>query len=179
MSKTKATTKPAKSAAATAAALQGKGAPGTALALPSNTAMNLPAGVSVKRVLTLPTLNLKERGEARSIAFLENPKISKVKGKVVAGKATDPATVAPVADIETGEQFTFLIPAVVLSNLARDYGDPGATDKDGKTVDPTLVQVRGLAFYIRCDGKRTDTQRYKDFTIVELDVPRIETPGAA
>lgn len=130
----------------------------TALAIPAPRApVALPEGVRVRRLVTVPSLVLKDAGNARTLLIQSEIRVSKIEGKKGEnGVKEKPADICDVTDLETGEQFIFLVPAVVKSNLERDYGD----DVEGYV---------GKAFYIRCDGKRNESQRYKDYTIIEVE----------
>ncbi len=130
--------------------------PSTAVTLaPSSGLTALPAGLKVKRILTVPSLVLKVPGEGRALYFVSAIRVSKVVKKAVEGQPVEkPANIADVGDVATGEQFIFLVPSVVQSNLERDYPNE---DYVGKT------------FYIENAGKRTQSQRYNDFKIFEVE----------
>jgi hypothetical protein len=133
----------------------------------------LPAGVTIKRHVTLPSLAIKNPGQAEILTILDPMRVSKIKQKVEldsAGKPKaprEPATICTVGrhagehnpSAKTG-QFTFIVPAVVRENLERDY----PADADG------VVGYVGKSFYIVNCGKRTESQRYNDFQIAEADV---------
>lgn len=120
-------------------------APAASAAMPSN--------FKPLRVITLPSLVLKMAGDARALKFLDAMRVSSVVDKPTAeGKKKEPATICGVIDVATGEQFTFLVPAVVKANLIRDF--PGDT-------------YVGKVFWIECLGRRKEGQRYNDFKIVE------------
>lgn len=148
MSKKETETKPASSAKSAAATLSGA----VAVIGSANTAMVLPAGIKVKRAVTLPSLVLKNLGQSTMIQFTTSVRISTVVDKKDTKR--EPAKIANVRDITTGQEFIFLVPSVVLANLERDYPNEGYVN---------------AAFFIRNDGKRTETQRYNDFTIVEVE----------
>lgn len=112
----------------------------------------LPANIRVKRMVTVPSLVLKNSGDKRVLLICDAMRISKVVDKK--DTAREPATVCTVGDIETGEQFIFLVPSVVKSNLERDYPND---------------EYVGKTFYIECLGKRNESQRYKDFRIMEVE----------
>lgn len=119
------------------------------------TGMNLPEGFKAKRTITLPSLVLKEVGAAKTVKILDEMRVSKIESKPTAdGKKREPATICTVVDVATGEQAIMLVPAVVKANLLRDY-------PDGKYV--------GLTFYVKNNGKRSESQRYNDFMIVEVE----------
>lgn len=116
-------------------------------------AIDLPAGIRVVKNVTMPSLTLKPN-EPHCLVFVSPMRISSVITKAGDGKDKEPATIADVGDVETGEAFIGIIPAVVKSNLERDYPNDGYV---GKT------------FYIENLGKRTQGQRYNDFRILEID----------
>lgn len=149
----------AKSAKAAAAELTG-----TAVAVVPyvSGAMTLPAGVKIKRVVTVPSLVIKETGQVEMVQIQSAIRVSKV---VDTKQKREPANICDVAKIETGEQFILLLPKVVESNLLRDY--PGVNE-DGT---PEYV---GRAFYIENLGKRTEAQRYNDFRIAEIELDAAE-----
>lgn len=144
----------AKSAKSAAAELSGQSA--VVVGKPAG-ALALPPGVKIKRVVTVPSLALKNVGDSRILQFLDGLRVSKVTDKE---SKREPATVATVADMTTGEQFIFICPAVVKANLERDYAD---INPDGT---PGYV---GRAFYIENLGKRTESQRYNDYRIAEVE----------
>lgn len=116
--------------------------------------VSLPAGIVVKRVVTLQSLVMKADSEPRALTIHSAIRVSTVIKKPKAGETAEkPANVCDVTDMETGEAFIFLVPSVVQSNLERDYPEEGYV---------------GKSFYIRNDGKRNTSQRYFDFTIVEV-----------
>jgi hypothetical protein len=120
-------------------------------------AMNvkLPEGFKVKRQVTLPSLALKQVNVSRVLRINDEMRISKIQDKPDAqGKKREPATICTVTDLETGVLYTLIVPAVVKANLERDY-------PDGKYV--------GLAFQITNMGKRSESQRYNDYQILEVE----------
>lgn len=119
------------------------------------TAFQLPAGMKVAKVVTLPSLVMKNANEPRVLMIVSPFRISNVQGKKLAdGSFEKPATICDVGDVQTGEQMIFLAPAVVQKNLTDTYPND---DFVGKT------------FYIENLGKRQSSQRYNDFKIVELE----------
>lgn len=158
----------AKSAKGAADTLQGKS---TAVAV--HTPMQLPAGFTAKRALQLPSLVMKTQGEQRILIFMGNMEVSTVKPK----PNEAPATVAAVVDPTTGEQFKFLVPAVVESTLCDVFGPSGHQRPDRKDLtaraklyaDTDLIHK---AFAIRNCGKR-EGKRHVDFEVVEVDGPTI------
>lgn len=124
-------------------------APGAAITAPP---ASLPEGFTVKRRITLPSLALKQVGQGRALKIMEEMRISKVKDK--SDQKREPATVCPVTDMATGEVFTFIVPAVVRENLRDNYPDDSYV---GKT------------FWIVNKGKRSESQRYNDFEVSEVE----------
>lgn len=122
---------------------------------PAATAAKLPEGFKIKRSITLPVLVLKKAGDSKTVKIQDAMRVSKIEQKAdAAGKKREPATICTVVEVLTGEQFTMLVPAVVKSNLLRDY------------PDDTYV---GKVFMIENMGKRTEAQRYNDFRIYEVE----------
>lgn len=117
------------------------------------TAAKLPAGFKVERVITLPSMSLKTPGEGKVLRFDSLMRISDIKQKAAAGKDMEPATIANVTDMETGEQAILLVSAVVKSNLERDY---------------PKGEYKGKCFWVCNRGKRKPGQRYVDFDIQEV-----------
>lgn len=174
--------KPAVSASAAAESLQ----TGTAPAEAENTAvtvfqpMKLPEKFKVKRVLTLPTLNLRE-GAGVTLRIDTAPAISDVVDK---SGQKGPATVSDVTDVETGQQMRWLIPSVVMSNFIKAYSRSDehkaaalkAQDAepkkqiDGSVLAAADVQIVGMVFAVQNMGKRKEGQRYWDYNIVELEL---------
>lgn len=138
-------------------------APGTALAVAGP--MKLPSGLKLKQRLTLPSLVMKTKGDERALVFLSPIHASKVvTGKVDAeGKPEKPANVANVGDVTTGEEFVFLVPAVVRSTLIQEYPDDSYVRK---------------VFYIRNEGKR-EGKRHIDFTVAEVDASDLTSVAQA
>ncbi len=116
---------------------------------------NVPEGYKVKRQITLPSLAIKAPNESHILRFDTAMRISDVMDKPKGdAKPRDPATIANVTEVGTGEQFIFIVPMVVKKNLERDYkGDAYV----------------GCVFQITNKGKRKESQRYNDFAIAELE----------
>lgn len=125
------------------------------VALPAGArVVKLPEGVKIKRHVTLPSLTLK-RNEPRILFFVSEMRISQVKGKKKPdGTYEEPAIIADVGDIETGEQLILLVPTVVKKNLEEMY--PSG-------------EYKGKTFFIENLGKKKDGQRYNDFQISEVE----------
>lgn len=137
---------------------KGKKAATAATAAPTIAAagkMDLPEGIKAKRVVTLPSFAIKKPGESRTVKILDAMRVSKIVQKAdEKGKTREPATICTVVDLATGEQATMIVAAVVKANLERDYAGE---------------KYVGLSFYIKNLGKRTESQRYNDFQIVEVE----------
>lgn len=113
----------------------------------------LPEGYAVARAVTLPSLSIK-KGASYPLRIDSEMRVSKVKEKVEAGKKPrEPATICDATNVADGEQYIFIVPAVVKENLTRDY-------PNGSYV--------GKVFQIANMGKRQENQRYFDFSILEL-----------
>lgn len=120
----------------------------------------LPSGFRVKRQVILPSLSLKEN-EPRTLKIMDAMRVSTVKaetGKPRKGADGEtlpqkPATVCPVTDVTTGEQFTLIVPAVMEGNLKENY--PGDS-------------YVGLTFFVMKKPKRPG-KRYFDFEISEVE----------
>lgn len=120
----------------------------------------LPAGVTVMRPITMPTLNLrpgeprilKVTGAMRQSTFVD-PDPSKQKEK--------PATVMPVVDVVTGEAMTLLLPVVLEKNLVETF-------PEGEYV--------GKTFLMEKLGKRPG-KRYFDFRLLEVEYTKPEPAG--
>ena len=113
------------------------------------------AGFKVKKQVTMPSLSMKE-GQQYALRFDSAMRVSEVMDKKVkdGGKPREPATIANVTNVETGEAYVFIVPTVVKMNLERDYKDEAYV---------------GCIFQITHKGKRNTTQRYFDFAISELE----------
>lgn len=140
---------------------------GTSTSLAVLPPANLPAGITVKRHVTLPSLAIKEKGQAEILTIMDPLRVSKIKQKDKESNR-EPATICTIGR-HVGEHnpkatqgmFTFIVPTVVKGNLERDYVD----EKTGE------IHYVGKSFFIRNLGKRTESQRYNDFEIFEVDVP--------
>lgn len=168
----KASKKPAKSARATAEALQG-----TSVAIVAPGGLSLPEGFKAKRNLQTPSLVMKVPGEQRVLLFQGNMEVSTVKNK----KGEASATVADVIDFQTGELFKFLVPSVVESSLIQavnpdDEPLPTGTERLGSDKIRREVYSRtpvaGMLLAIRNAGKR-EGKRHVDFEVVELEAPKL------
>lgn len=160
------TKKKAVSAKSAAAALQGNTLP--AVVAPG--ALSLPSGFVPVRNLQMPSLVMKKPGEQRLLRFDSPLQVSGVKPK----PNEAPATVADVTDVQTGELFKFLVPAVVESSIIQTFGAPGDNALSGKDRGDIKkrqqiydgVSVQGRILAIRNAGKR-EGKRHVDFEVVE------------
>ena len=138
---------------------------GTSVALAVSMALSapLPSGIVLKRRLTVPSLVMKTKGERRFLAIADALRESKVPGKQLKApiKLEDgtvqthekPATICTVGDVETGEVFTWLVPAVVKSTFVQE----GEGD-----------WYVGRCFMVENLGKR-EGKRHVDFAVAEVD----------
>lgn len=125
---------------------------GTAVALAGSSKVALPEGYTVARAVTLPSLSIKQ-GASYPLRIDSPMRVSKVKEKAGEEKKREPATICDATNVVDGEQYIFIVPAVVKENLTRDY--------------PNNSYV-GKVFQIANMGKRQENQRYFDFSILEL-----------
>lgn len=125
---------------------------------------NLPAGIALVRRLTMPSLVMNKLGERRFLAIADALRVSKVPGKInKEGVQEKPATVCTVGDVETGEVFTWLVPAVVQSTFVQDYeGD----------------SYVGKCFMVENLGKR-EGKRHIDFAVAEVDASGLTAQAGA
>lgn len=129
-----------------------KATTGTALAPVTGTAIKLPEGIKAVRRVTMPSLALKNPGDEKILCIADAMRVSAVKDK--SEQKREPATICSVGDVLTGEMYTYIVPAVVKSNLLRDYPDDSYV---------------GKSFHIKNMGRRNENQRYNDFSIIEVD----------
>jgi hypothetical protein len=109
----------------------------------------------VKRHVTLPTLGKLKDGQVIYIRFDSVMSVSKVTKPQKDGQPKEePATIAQVTMLDTGELYTFLVPAVVKSVLNEEY--PKET-------------YLGKGFAITQVGQK-DGKRYKNYTVAELEL---------
>ncbi len=142
---------------------------GTSVTTASTTAIAgakpLPEGIVLKRRITLPSLSIKDKGEVRYLAIADEMRISKVPGKLrTNGKRDEPATICTVGDVLTGEVFTWLVPAVCKKHLEQDYPDAAYV---------------GKCFMVENVGKRTESQKYHDMALAEVDATALTQKAAA
>lgn len=115
--------------------------------------VSLPAGFKVVKQITLPSLAIKKAGDSKILKIMDAMRISKVVDKSAEGKKREPATICTVTDMETGELFTFIVPAVVKKNLQETYEHDSYVDR---------------IFQITNKGKRNEAQKYYDFQLLEV-----------
>lgn len=127
--------------------------------MPAASSAQLPEGFRAKKLITLPTLVMKEASEPRILRFDTAMRVSTFDNKKGGAKGDggkrieEPATVAAVTDMQSGEQMQFIVPSVVKANLEREYAD-----------NDYVLKI----FRIQCLGKRVG-KRYRDFSIMEVD----------
>jgi len=115
---------------------------------------NLPPGFKQVKAVTLPALVL-QLNEPRILQFDAAIRQSTITADPKKQREK-PADIAPVTDLETGEQFTLLVPSIVKSELSEKY------PKD------TYV---GKAFRIVKLEKRKG-KRYHDMNINEVAIEK-------
>lgn len=133
--------------------------------LPVAGARPLPAGIVLKRRITLPSLSMKKKGDIRYLTIADPMRVSKVVDKPTAdGKVKEPATICTVGDVLTGEVYTWIVPAVCKKNILDDYPDESYV---------------GKCFMVENMGKRTDGQRYHDFSLAEVNADALTAQARA
>lgn len=94
-------------------------------------------GFKVKKALTLPVLKLKP-GEEVYIQFAGHMHVSKDTGQTMNGKKMEPATVANVIDLTTGEMHVLICATVLNKEINENYPDDSYV---GKAFAITLIRV--------------------------------------
>lgn len=150
-------TDPARNAQQSAPGAETAQAPGTALVAAP---IKLPAGLTVKRQVIMPTLNLKV-GEPRVLYCVEAMRESTYKETDPKKEKEKPATIMPVGDVMDGTAYTLLVPAVLESSIREAY--------------PQDSYV-GKMFYMEKLPKRAG-KRYFDFRLLEAE--GTPAPGGA
>jgi hypothetical protein len=107
-------------------------------------------GFKVSKLVTIPQLSIKYTGNSCAIKITSAIAESKVPPK----NGEQPASVIHCVNLEDGQICVFIVPAVVMFNLTRDY--------------PNDSYV-GKSFFIKNLGRRKEGQRYGDYGIVELE----------
>lgn len=107
----------------------------------------------VKRLVTVPTLTLKS-GTVYYLKFLTPIAVSKVVNKDKDGKVQEPAHIAQVVQLDSGEARTLIVNAVLASIMVEEFPNDSYVDK-GFQIEPTTPK----------EGKR-----YKGFTVAELEL---------
>lgn len=111
------------------------------------------SGFTRKKAVTLPSFVIKKEGDVRNFLFTSAMRKSDVVTKDKDGKAQEPATVANVTDLNSGEEGIYLVNTVVAENLRKMYPDDGYVQKK---------------FEIEHKGKK-DGKRYGSFSVYELE----------
>jgi hypothetical protein len=125
------------------------------------TAFALPDNMKLTRVRALvrPFLLIKNKGDGRLLLFRGAMELVQLKGRdadnkvAKGGKPREPATVCDVVDMQTGEEFRYILGAVVVSSLKDTYPDN---------------EFVGKSFLIINKGKRRPEQEYVDFQVDEV-----------
>lgn len=106
-----------------------------------------------KRLLTVPVLSLKDN-EPRILRFDGKMHIGKTMKTKEGEKAKDPATIASVTDMESGEIFELIVSAVLHSVLDETFPDDSYV---GRVFSVTALPKR--------DGKQ-----YKGMKVFEMEI---------
>lgn len=114
--------------------------------------VRLPPGMSVKRQVIQPVLNLQV-GQPRTLKILNALRESTYRNPDPKKQKDKPATIASVVDVQTGETAMLICPAVLAGNLREQY------PKDSYV---------GKTFYMEKLPKRPG-KRYFDFSLVEVE----------
>ena len=151
---------------------KGKSAPTPQAQVSAAAAAQVPSGFKAKRMITMPTLTMKDASPPRVLRFDSRMSLSTYVDPDPKKQNEKPATIADVTDMVSGEIFKFLVPSVVEANIRRDYDAKAEVEGTGKnarivkdTGEHTYV---GKCFQIQCMGKRPG-KRYRDFSIVEVE----------
>jgi hypothetical protein len=113
-----------------------------------------------KRLLTVPVLSLKDN-EPRILRFDGKMHIGKTMKAKEGDKPKEPATIASVTDMESGEIFDLIVSAVLHSVLDEEF--PGDAYV-GKVFSVTALPKR--------DGKQ-----YKGMKVYEMDIVDSSKPA--
>lgn len=112
-------------------------------------------GFKVKKIVTVPLWKWVD-GEAKFFTILEPIRLSTAKqkagGKGDKEKDMEPAHVALVRDLATGNEQTLIFGAVLLSNLDESYPDKGYVGKSFQVIQSKI------------EGKR-----YRGYAISEIE----------
>lgn len=156
--------------------------------------LELPSAFKVKRVLTLPSLSLKD-GAGVILKIMTTPTVSDVrdkKNKKAAAIVCDCRELREVnGKIIEHASWRWLVPSVVLGNfvkefsgsaegkakalelmeMAREADSLAETDKLAQqALDAAKLDVVGKVFAVQNMGQRTENQKYKDYNIAELEI---------
>lgn len=154
--------------------------------------IELPSAFKVKRVLTLPSLSLKD-GAGAILRIMSAPVVSDVRDKKSKKAAAIVCDVQELLErdgkVIPGKSYKWLVPSVAMGNFVKEYstGDKaqamelmekarGAeslaeTDKLAQqALDAAKVDIVGKVFAVQNMGQRSENQRYKDYNIAELEV---------
>lgn len=184
---------------AAAAALQKDGPDAQAVAEVKPGALVMPAGVKVKRLLTLPSLNITEAAGGMFLKIMTGLSVSDVKDRT---NQKDPAVICDVQKLDLNADgsiarvtsLRWLVPSVVIGNFIKSYSGNetgkaqalaimeklGGKERPEKMNERVALQAELLAaadlqivgkvFAVQNVGKRTEAQRYWDFNIAEVEL---------
>lgn len=94
-------------------------------------------GFRVKKNVTLPVHKLKP-GEERYFQFVNAMHVGKDTGQIMNGKKMEPATIADVIDLQTGELGVLICATVLYKEITEQYPDD---DYVGKAFAITMTKV--------------------------------------
>jgi hypothetical protein len=118
-------------------------------------------GFKVKKALTLPVLKLKP-GEEVYVQFTDHMHISKDTGQSMNGKKMEPATIANVIDLTTGEMHVLICATVMNKEIHENYPDGSYV---GKSFAITLIRV--------------PEKKYNLYTILEIEADEAQVEAEA
>lgn len=119
-------------------------------------------GFKVKKLVTLPLIKTVVN-EPLYVVFLSAMEESKTGGQGSDGKEMEPATIAKVVDMTTGEVGQIILGTVTQSNLHENYSNDSYV---GKFFEILITKREG--------------KRYHDSSITELELPtNFEVPVIA
>lgn len=114
--------------------------------------VKMAGGFKVKGAVTLPVLKLA--ASVQRFVYFDGPMhVGKDTGQVMNGKKMEPATVANVTDMETGEQGVLICATVMAGELRNAYPDDSYV---GKGFALTLIKV--------------PEKKYNMYEILEIDL---------
>lgn len=121
----------------------------------------LRGGFKVKKNVTLPVIKLKP-GEEAYLQFTGPMHVGKDTGQVMNGRKMDPATIAEVMDLSTGELGVLICATVLQKELNDGYPDDSYI---GKAFAITVTKV--------------PEKKYNLYSIIEIEVDEAQVEAPA